>query len=304
MVKKDSIVKNISAKEVWANNETNRIEEQRMSPFIADVIDDISEITGYDLEVISMEQFIGDFRADIICKDIHTDDIVVIENQLENSDHDHLGKSLTYLSNIDAKSIIWICEKFRPEHIKAIEKLNEITTADFNFYALELKFESYNNNEPYYYFNHIVVPTYISKISQSLKNSNTLSDDMKDICQFFDNFETELKSKIHTVNHQKNKQYCKICTYKPGIYFGVAYAIKSNKFIFEISKNNCNESELNYIKKKIDELNKKYNFVYSLGKKNKDLNKFLYEIELDYTNENTMGKLKDISIDINNIMTH
>ena len=179
-----------------------------MSPFIAEVLDDISEITGYDLEIVSMEQFIGDFRADIICKDTHTDDIVVIENQLENSDHDHLGKSLTYFSNIGAKSIVWICENFRPEHIKSIETLNEITGNEYNFYAIELKFESYNNNEPYYYFNHVVVPTYISKISQSLKNGNTMSDDKKDICQFFDKFETILKPKIHTVNHQKYKEYC------------------------------------------------------------------------------------------------
>lgn len=302
MIKKDIIVKSISAKEVWANNETNRIEEQKMSPFIAEVIDDISEITGYDLEVISMEQFIGDFRADIICKDIHTDDIVVIENQLENSDHDHLGKSLTYFSNIGAKSIVWICENFRPEHIKSIETLNEITGNEYNFYAIELKFESYNNTEPYYYFNKVVVPTYISKISQSLKNNNALSDDMKDICQFLDKFETELKPKIHSVNHQKNKQYCKISTYKPGIYFGVGYTIKGNKFVFEISKNNCTETELNNIQLKVDELNKKYNFVYSLGKKNKVLHKFLYEVELDYTNENDIQKLMDICIDIHKIM--
>ena len=304
MIKKNTIVKSISAKEVWANNETNRIEEQRMSPFIAEVIDDISEITGYNLEVISMEQFIGDFRADIICKDTYTDDIVIIENQLESSDHDHLGKSLTYFSNIGAKAIVWICEKFRPEHIKSIETLNEITANEYNFYAIELKFESYDNTEPYYYFNNVVVPTYVSKISQSLKNNNSLSDELRDISQFLDTFETKLKPKIHSVNHQKNRQYCKISTYKPGIYFGLGYAIKENKFIFEINKNNCTETELNNIQLKINELNKKYNFIYSLGKKNKILHKFLYEIKLDYTNEADVQKLIDICVDVHNVMSN
>lgn len=302
MLKKEKIVKNISAKEVWNNNETNRIEEQRMSPFISEHIDDISEITGYDLEVTSMECFIGDFRADIICKDINTDDIIVIENQLENSDHSHLGKSLTYFSNLGAKAIVWICENFRPEHIKAIETLNEITGNEYNFYAIELKFESYNNSEPYYDFNKIVVPTYISKISQSFKNN--ISDDMKNICQFFDKFEIELKKKIHTVKHPKNKQYCKINNFKNGFYFGVGYLIKENKFIFELSKKNCTSDELDSFKLKVDELNKKYNFVYSLGKKNKILHKFLYLYEntLDYTNNDDLQKLMNICIDINSII--
>lgn len=72
-----------------------------MSPFISSVIDEISEITGYELVVKDMEVFVGDFRADIVCKDVNTEEIVVIENQLESSDHSHLGKSLTYFANLE-----------------------------------------------------------------------------------------------------------------------------------------------------------------------------------------------------------
>ena len=155
---KKKVINSISAKEIWSNTETNRIEEKCMSPFISSVIDEISEITGYELVVKDMEVFVGDFRADIVCKDVNTEEIVVIENQLESSDHSHLGKSLTYFANLEAKAIVWISEKFRPEHIKAIENLNEITSEDYNFYALELKFEHYNGQEPFYYFNDYYVP--------------------------------------------------------------------------------------------------------------------------------------------------
>ena len=77
--KKSEVIKEISGKEVWEEHENTRIEEQCMSPHIVEHIDDISEITGYDLEVTDTELFVGDFRADIVCKDANTGDIVVIE---------------------------------------------------------------------------------------------------------------------------------------------------------------------------------------------------------------------------------
>lgn len=171
--KKSDIIKQLTVKEVWKNHENTRIEEQCMSPFIIEHIDDISDITGYDLEVVDREVFVGDFRADIVCKDINTNEIVVIENQLDKSDHEHLGKSFVYLSNLGAKSIVWICETARPEHIKAVENLNEITPDNYNFFMLELKFEKYASDDPFYSFNEVVVPDQSTKISQDIKNTKS-----------------------------------------------------------------------------------------------------------------------------------
>ena len=183
--KKSEVIKEISGKEVWEEHENTRIEEQCMSPHIVEHIDDISEITGYDLEVTDTELFVGDFRADIVCKDANTGDIVVIENQLGRSDHDHIGKSFTYLANLGAKAIVWICENARPEHVKTVEWFNENTPDDVNFFMLELKFGQLNNKSSFYYFNNIFIPSSINKIANNINRKMSVSMvDNVTLCKF------------------------------------------------------------------------------------------------------------------------
>ena len=76
----------------------------------------LSEITGIELEVQSQEAGVGPFSADILCKDTINDHFVLIENQLEKTDHTHLGQLLTYAAGLDAVTIIWIAQKFTEEH--------------------------------------------------------------------------------------------------------------------------------------------------------------------------------------------
>lgn len=136
----DHIVKH-PLKEAFDNVTTGRYEEEGMSPWVAnELLPKISEQTGMDLSVEQLEQSIGDFRPDIICKDNNDDRYVVIENQFDQSDHAHLGKVITYMANIDAKAFIWISEDFRPEHKRALNKLNEITSDDYNFYGILLEY--------------------------------------------------------------------------------------------------------------------------------------------------------------------
>lgn len=299
--KKKEVISSITAKEIWSNTETNRIEEKCMSPFISSVIDELSEITGYELVVKDVEVFVGDFRADIVCKDSNTDEIIVIENQLDTSDHPHLGKSLTYFANLDAKAIIWISEKFRPEHIKAIETLNEITGEEYNFYALELKFEQYTNQEPFYYFREVVVPTIVSKVANSIR---VQSEDSLDVTRFLERFIADLKKDIPSAHFNKGKTYSKI-SYKDGLYLGFGISPRTDLVTFEVSTSVItDEKELTLLHEKIEErLNKKYNynFVHSLGKRNPKYKKWLYTITLDRDTEEE--KIKEICKNIYAEMT-
>ena len=97
------------------------------------------EIGISELEVIAQEEPVGPFRADILCKDSSNDHYVLIENQLEKTDHNHLGQILTYAAGLDAVTIIWIAEKFTEEHRAAIDWLNRITDDDFNFFGIEIQ---------------------------------------------------------------------------------------------------------------------------------------------------------------------
>jgi len=103
-----------------------------------DNINLLGEVVGMELEVQRKEAKVGTFSADILCKDINTDRYVVIENQLERTDHDHLGKVITYCSGLDAYTAIWIAKTFDEEHRAAIDWLNSITDDNYNFFGIEL----------------------------------------------------------------------------------------------------------------------------------------------------------------------
>lgn len=90
-----------------------------------------------ELELVATEHQVGDFKLDILCTD--GADQVIIENQLERTNHAHLGQIITYAAGIGAKKITWVAETFRPEHVAALEFLNQNTTEDLNFFAVEIE---------------------------------------------------------------------------------------------------------------------------------------------------------------------
>lgn len=99
----------------------------------------LGETVGIELELEAQEKDVGPFRADILCKDTTTDNWVLIENQLERTDHNHLGQLLTYAAGLKAVTIIWIAQRFTDEHRAALDWLNEITDDRFNFFGLEVQ---------------------------------------------------------------------------------------------------------------------------------------------------------------------
>jgi hypothetical protein len=100
----------------------------------------LGEVIGMDLELEAQEKNVGPFRADILCKNRgETDDWVLIENQLEKTDHIHLGQLLTYGAGLEAVTIVWIAEHFMDEHRATLDWLNEITDERFNFFGLEIE---------------------------------------------------------------------------------------------------------------------------------------------------------------------
>jgi hypothetical protein len=100
-------------------------------------LDVLSEAIGVQLSDPKRELLAGDFQCDLVAED-GNGDRVIIENQLEATNHDHLGKVLTYITNLDAKAAVWISTAPRPEHIRAIQWLNEITPDNIAFYVVRL----------------------------------------------------------------------------------------------------------------------------------------------------------------------
>lgn len=101
-------------------------------------IERLNDVLGLTLTDVKKEVFVGAYRCDLVAKDETTGTKVIIENQLEASNHDHLGKIITYASGLDAKVIVWIVTQAREEHRSAIEWLNNNTGNDIGFFLIEL----------------------------------------------------------------------------------------------------------------------------------------------------------------------
>lgn len=94
----------------------------------------LGEAIGIDLSLEEEESSVGNFHVDIFASESGTDRKVIIENQLEETNHDHLGKIITYAAGKDAQVIVWIVKKVRDEHLQAIEWLNQHTDSNIGFF--------------------------------------------------------------------------------------------------------------------------------------------------------------------------
>ncbi|HEY6253738.1 MAG TPA: DUF4268 domain-containing protein [Candidatus Angelobacter sp.] len=99
------------------------------------------------LQFEAREKPVGPFRADILCKDRDTDNWVVIENQIESTDHPHLGQLLTYAAGLQAVTIVWVAERFKADHRAALDWLNEHTDENINFFGIEIELWKIGNSE-------------------------------------------------------------------------------------------------------------------------------------------------------------
>lgn len=118
----------------------------------------LSEELGINMSVVETEQKIGSFNVDILCEEEETEDKIIIENQLERTNHDHLGKIITYASGVDAKYILWIVADIRDEHKSAIEWLNRMTRDEVNFFLIKIETWKIGDSSPAPKFNIVVEP--------------------------------------------------------------------------------------------------------------------------------------------------
>src|SRR6266542_4494240 len=108
----------VQIRELWKH------EEHGFSAWLTANLDALSDALGFGLAEAQREVRVGAFEVDLVAED-DNGSRVIIENQLEATDHDHLGKILTYLTNLEAKTAVWITKAPRPEHVKAVAWLNE-----------------------------------------------------------------------------------------------------------------------------------------------------------------------------------
>jgi hypothetical protein len=160
----------IELRDIWAT------EAQDFTPWLAQEhnLNALASVLGMDLELEAQEQSVGPFRADILCKNVDNDAWVLIENQLERTDHIHLGQLLTYAAGLQAVTIVWIAARFTEEHRAALDWLNEITDDTFQFFGLEVELWKIGNSPAAPKFNVVSKPNdWTRSVSKAAKKIAT-----------------------------------------------------------------------------------------------------------------------------------
>lgn len=146
------VLERVDPRVIWAD------EARDFTPWLVENIRTLSDALGMDLEVAESEGVVGGFRVDIVCNDLATGKPVVIENILGSTDHDHLGKLITYAAGRNARAAILIATDFRDEHCKALEWLNEVSGKDHLFFGVKAEVLRIGDSLPAPNFDLIVQP--------------------------------------------------------------------------------------------------------------------------------------------------
>lgn len=144
----------VDLRHVWEN------EAQNFTPWLAreENLALLGQEIGIELQLEAQEREVGRFQADLLCKDTLNDSWVLIENQLEQTDHRHLGQLITYAAGLSAVAIVWVARHLTEEHRAALDWLNDVTDERANFFGIEVELFRIGDSEPAPRFNVVCKP--------------------------------------------------------------------------------------------------------------------------------------------------
>lgn len=221
-------------------------ESSDFTPWLEENIESLSRVIGIQVDEVEKESDVGSFSVDLIGREVNSEGIIVIENQLEKTDHDHLGKLLTYAAGKDAKYIVWVTKKLREEHRKTIEWLNENSGEDLSFFGIEVRAIKIGGSCPALEFDVVAEPnTWVREIRQS---NERLSERKKAYLSFF----------IHLVStYKESKPAWSVLTPRPRAWLAFGAGKTGFRFIWAFKGGNRLSVEL-YIDTGDGEENKMY----------------------------------------------
>jgi len=156
-------------------------------------LDALSEEIGVDIKLIKTEANVGKFSVDILAEEEASGRKIIIENQLEDTNHDHLGKIVTYASGYDAEIIIWIVKGVRDEHHKAVDWLNEHTDENISFFLIKIELWQIEGSNPAPKFDIIVSPNEWAKAIKTSVSTGELTDTKIQQLDFWNKFKDYTK---------------------------------------------------------------------------------------------------------------
>lgn len=200
----------VNLRQLWPH------EERDFTPWLCENLEALSSVLGLDMEFIGREVDVGGFSLDVFARETGSGRYIIIENQFGQSDHDHLGKLITYAGGKQAAVLVWIAEKIRDEHRQALEWLNEHSDDSTLIFGIELAAFRIDDSKPVYQFRPVVQPNDWAKESRSVKSNGEISELKKNYQIFFQNLIDELREKHRFTN-------AKVGQHQSWYYFSSGY---------------------------------------------------------------------------------
>lgn len=205
----------VELREIWPH------EASDFTPWLAENIDELGKALGMDLELIEQEASVGDFSLDILVKDLGTSRPVIVENQLTQTDHDHLGKLITYAAGFDASIVIWVSESIREEHRQAMDWLNQRTDNETSFFGVVVEIIKIDDSKPAFNFKLVASPNEWQKNKKRQTQITKVSTKGEKYKKYFQSLIDDLRGN-HSFTEARAAQAQNWCSFPSG-FSGLTY---------------------------------------------------------------------------------
>lgn len=246
-------MKEVDIRDLWKH------EQYDFSNWLAkeENIEYLNDILGLTLVDIDKEVYVGGYRCDLVANDETSNTKIIIENQLEPTDHDHLGKIITYASGLGASVLVWIVKEAREEHRSAVEWLNNVTSDEVNIFLIEIHAYTIGDSDPAPMFEVVEKPNDFIKSNKNGKGNNKKLNKASSECfTFWSKFNEVLVNKGKPFNLRKvtTDHWFDVALGKSGIHveitlvnkdghIGVGVYIADDKDLFDQLYDNKDEIE-------------------------------------------------------------
>lgn len=245
-------LKKIELRDVWKHEAidfTNWLAQEEN-------LDLLGEEIGFEIKLIKTEANVGTFKVDILAEEENTGRKIIVENQLEDTNHDHLGKIITYASGYNAEIIIWVVRDVREEHQRAIEWLNEHTDEKTGFFLIKIELWQIEESSPAPKFEIMASPNEWAKAIKANPAGGELSDTKLQQLDFWTKFKNFAQTKGQKISLRRpfpqhgyvvgigsSAAHVELNIHSKENLLGCVMTIKSNKNLFNFLQERKKEIE-------------------------------------------------------------